>query len=431
MLGICLFTVKIIGCKFGNGIGRCFPLGQEAKCSQTDGWRDMKFAGKYELHESVTSGPVETFVAHALATNERVLVHVFECRDQKSDRPTIVRVLEAFRAVAPDPLGTVVDAGQYGDTSYVYLVTKVPKDVDLQRWLHHYERDFARSEHSRSAGSPQDPGTRGQFTQAFEAFQEGPGLGKGVTGAVERVPGSNTESQMSAMKESSVVGEFTKYFRGPFDGNPALTPDIPEPLESPQQPAGEFTRLFGPEKKDSAPEPIPLLNDPPQNYDRSEFTQSERLSNSSVIPKPPLTSESRRSAASVSSGIPEPVWDSGVPATVNTPPTPPPRPTPTPRPNAEGGYTEIIRRAELPPALEEEPVKAAAGEKTIESKVPSPPPAPAGKPSVQLSQAPKVAVPPLDGEAAARPVSYWPLILIWVISFFLAALVVLFFALKR
>jgi hypothetical protein len=373
----------------------------------------MKFVDKYELHESVTSGRVEIFVAQALATNERVLVHVFECRDQKSDRPTIVRVLDAFRAIAPEPLGTVVDAGQYGDTSYVYLVTKAPKDVDLQRWLRHYEKDFARSGRSRLSSSPQDPETRGGFTQAFEGFGGGPDSGKGVTGAVERMPGPNTESQMSATKESSGPGEFSKYFGGPFDGNPALTPDIPAPSEPPRQAPGEFTRLFEPEKKDSPPEPIAILSDAPQDCYRSGLTQSERLSNSPAISIPPVTSGKGRSVANVPSGIPEPVWD---------------RATTTPRPAPEG---EIIRRVESAPTPQEEPVKAAGGEKTIESKVLSPQPAPAGKPPVPLPQPPKEAAPPLGGEVAAPPVSYWPLILIWVISAFLVVLIVLFFALKH
>jgi hypothetical protein len=39
----------------------------------------MTFAAKYEILEAVTRGAVETFVARKVATDERVLVCIFEC----------------------------------------------------------------------------------------------------------------------------------------------------------------------------------------------------------------------------------------------------------------------------------------------------------------------------------------------------------------
>ena len=63
----------------------------------------MTFAAKYEFLESVTRGAVETFVARKVATDERVLVYIFECPEQPPNKPTVQWILESFRAVAPDP----------------------------------------------------------------------------------------------------------------------------------------------------------------------------------------------------------------------------------------------------------------------------------------------------------------------------------------
>src|SRR5271157_5951690 len=99
----------------------------------------MTFAAKYEIMEAVTRGAVETFVARKVATDERVLVYVFECQEQKSNKPTVQWVLESFRAVAPDPPELVAETGRYDATSYGYLVTKLPEKSTLQAWVRSYE----------------------------------------------------------------------------------------------------------------------------------------------------------------------------------------------------------------------------------------------------------------------------------------------------
>lgn len=99
----------------------------------------MKFAAKYEILEPVTRGSVETFVARCVATDERVLVHIFECPEQRSDQPTVQWVLESFQAVAPDPAELVLATGRYSGTSYAYLATKLPDSAVLQEWVRSYE----------------------------------------------------------------------------------------------------------------------------------------------------------------------------------------------------------------------------------------------------------------------------------------------------
>jgi hypothetical protein len=100
----------------------------------------MKFAAKYEILETFTRGSVETFAARKIATDEVVLVHIFECQEQQPNQPTVQWVLESFRAVAPDPCGRVVETGRYDETtSYGYMVTRLPEKSALQAWIQSYE----------------------------------------------------------------------------------------------------------------------------------------------------------------------------------------------------------------------------------------------------------------------------------------------------
>src|SRR5664279_1430312 len=115
----------------------------------------MTFASKYEILEPVTSGSVETFVARSLATDERVLVHIFECPEQRPDQPTVQWVLQSFQAIASEPTGLVLATGRYSGTTYAYLVTKLPESAVLDAWVRSYQ---ARRETPAAApASPQQP----------------------------------------------------------------------------------------------------------------------------------------------------------------------------------------------------------------------------------------------------------------------------------
>ena len=98
----------------------------------------MKFGDKYELLESLTTGGVETFVANDRVRGERVLVHILHCDPQKPNQPTVQWVLEAFRRVAPEPVGLVLETGRYSGTLYAYLVTKLPDEAALHGWVRQY-----------------------------------------------------------------------------------------------------------------------------------------------------------------------------------------------------------------------------------------------------------------------------------------------------
>src|SRR5271157_979288 len=99
----------------------------------------MTFAAKYEILEPVTCGAVETFVARKVATDARVMVCIFECRQQPANKPTVQWILESFQAVAPNPPALVTETGRYDATSYGYLVTQYPERSALQAWIQAYE----------------------------------------------------------------------------------------------------------------------------------------------------------------------------------------------------------------------------------------------------------------------------------------------------
>jgi hypothetical protein len=113
----------------------------------------MKFADKYELFEAVTTGRLETFIGEDVARGERVLVYIFDAPIKKADQPTVLWVLESFRALAPEPPGLVIATGRYGATSYAYLVSQVPDDLALQQWKRAYESSIAET---REIPAPQE-----------------------------------------------------------------------------------------------------------------------------------------------------------------------------------------------------------------------------------------------------------------------------------
>ena len=124
----------------------------------------MTFVDKYEILETVGRGRVETFVARKVSTDQRVLVHVFEGREQRPEEPTVQWVLESFRALAPSPPEVVVETGRYNGTTYAYLVTKLPDRSALQDWLRSYEAQ------PEATGRPEVPPER---TMIGTAIHEG------------------------------------------------------------------------------------------------------------------------------------------------------------------------------------------------------------------------------------------------------------------
>lgn len=99
----------------------------------------MKFSEKYELLEAVTKGQVHSFLAREVASRKRVLVHIFDCPGDHSGQMAGQWVLHAFRNLAPNPRGQVLEVGSYEESSYAYLVTKMPEAAALQAWVRAYK----------------------------------------------------------------------------------------------------------------------------------------------------------------------------------------------------------------------------------------------------------------------------------------------------
>jgi len=223
----------------------------------------MTFAAKYEILEAVSRGAVEVFVARKVATDERVLVYIFECPEQPLNQPTVQWVLESFRALAPDPPELVAETGRYDATSYGYLVTKLPEKSALQTWIQSYE---ARQHGVAGAVAPPaneppphervtevadalpaheratvvlDPGRPEEITKAFEAFRS------------ELKPPSAAASSPSAPADA---GTISAEFRGiGSEGTAAVQP----------APPGDFTRQFFPGFEDEPGNTAAQSNLPP------------------------------------------------------------------------------------------------------------------------------------------------------------------------
>jgi hypothetical protein len=196
----------------------------------------MKFANKYELFEAVTSGTVETFFAKDLASGERVLLHIFEAPEKKPDQPTVQWVLESFRRVAPDPPGLVLETGRYNRTTYAFLVTKLPEDSALQRWIQSYQANG--NETQEIASLSQDTSTKGATTK-----KEPP------------QPSERILERSTAGDKVSRPGEFTEGFLRPAPASSPLEANVPKqadwdeinseptPTAAHKEP-GDFTRQF-------------------------------------------------------------------------------------------------------------------------------------------------------------------------------------------
>jgi len=295
----------------------------------------MTFAAKYEILEAVTRGAVETFVARKVATDERVLVYVFECQEQKSNKPTVQWVLESFRAVAPDPAELVVETGRYDATSYGYLVTKLPDKSALLAWVQSYQarqqaavgvvvpatnapatgaHESAKEVADALPASEQPTRVLGfdqpeEITKAFEALRselKPPSATDSSPGVVHvdhadpgtisaEFPGISFEG--TAAVQANTPGDFTRqFFVGVEDerGNRSAQSGMP-PREEPREPTGLTGRLSakgtdGRQQADSATEaPSAILR-------KMIFAQSDSAGStgprSGTAPQPKPTSAS-------------------------------------------------------------------------------------------------------------------------------------------
>ena len=512
----------------------------------------MKFGEKYELLESLTTGGVETFVANDKVRGERVLVHILECEAQKPNQPTVQWVLEQFRHIAPEPAGLVLETGRYSGTLYAYLVTKMPDEAALQKWVQLYRaqgrdtqdapappaKPTPESESPTADMTAKEPSrVPGSVTQLFREFdaaakpaassvpsrepQQPPQPSASVKSAANRSavpaepdwnafappispakaepnvnsPASSFSSAFSPrsfppeaasppIKEGPNPGEFTNFFQGPFRAEePLNVPAVsPRQVEPPRKSVGEFTAMFNsPRQEEPSPAAGVAGNESPGAGFTGWFNNPNIASRTSGTAGPPVSSEP--SLVEDSSAFPAPRKDSFIspqPASYVSPTPPivpvpippvfsiPPLPTPaiemhpvtppsvSPSEGATNAFNHPVREAPpIPPTPPSGPspytqvisVKRPAGSAGAQKDAapssgppPSFPPMPslpaiAPPPMPAAPKMPKIAAPPAPKPPKAGlpepSVSYWPLILTLTVLFFIAALLVLYFALKH
>jgi len=305
-------------------------------------------------------------------------------------------------------------------------------------------------------------------------------------------PANNLPPESSAPSfNSPKPGEFTSFFQGPFRGDrpsevPVLSSSSPSlPQEPPRKNVGDFTAMFG-SVKQQPEEPPPskgMAGNEPAGTGFTGWFTPEAPSRTSSTTVPPSTGLPR---ASGDSGpiFPEPSKEPTVPPPpvsyvapappifpAPLPPIPPvpkppaatpsalapggathafspsvsePAPVAPPPPSGPSAYTEIISvKAMNPPAdpagaPKESAAKSAAPPGfaapplpvfAMPSPQPMPPPPP--MPKMAPPAAPKAPKAPKVGVPEPPPVSYWPLVLTLTVIFFIAVLLVLYFALKH
>ena len=304
-------------------------------------------------------------------------------------------------------------------------------------------------------------------------------------------PAKNFSPEPSAPPlNSPKPGEFTSFFQGPFRGDrpsdvPALSSSSPSlPQEPPRKNVGDFTAMFG-SVKQQPEEPPPskgMAGNEPAGTGFTGWFTPEAPSRTSSTTAPPSSALPR---ASGDSGpiFPEPPKEPIVPPPpvsyvapappifpAPLPPIPPIPKPPAAAPSAlaSGGathaftpsvsepapvapsppigpsaYTEIISVKAMNPTADGAAKEAPGASPPLPAfampplpgmpplpppvKMPSAPPMPklAAPQPPKAPKAPKVAIP------EPPPVSYWPLVLTLTVIFFIAVLLVLYFALKH
>ena len=306
----------------------------------------MRSIGKYDLLEAIAGGDVEVFLAEEIRTRLRRLVCVIRWKDDPKP-PSTRDILQAFRQLAPDPPGVIIDSGQDAASRSVYLVTSYPSDpLAIETWVKAYEVFAEKRRGGASKGSD-------DVTQGFVSEQPAK--------AAAFSPRQPKREPAPPPVVEKPVGEFTRMFHD-SDPKPVPVADERSPLVpdlSPNQPAsqrGSFTREFfasAPPAPDSGSQRDPRSK-------TGEFTKFFRGGFNSAPPQPPVESDSfpapssgkregefTRMFNSPSQPTPEPkrpepsfipVFDRGVVPQESTPlRQEPPRPrTPDP-PSPDGG----------------------------------------------------------------------------------------------
>ncbi len=442
----------------------------------------MNFTEKYEILELLTSGRVNTFLVRERTTREQAVVHSFECPASFSPESRNPAILKHFSALAPMPAESIMEIAFDENSSSAFVVTKVPVADALQSWICAYRsfvggvadepppadstsafsqqkgtfgRPFGESEafqnsacslNLKSPAPAKATGAKepGAFTREFLAITGKPQANADSATDVGLRPPAPTKNSTGAEAEKDGTGEFTSFFRGPFDQpHPTDKPiQYPDPAQTEPAPkAGEFTQMFGSEIRIDPKDP---LGADPRNPELSKQPLSSTLTPGplpafSEIATPNLSAASRKpnieTVPSAENTFVGPSGRSGATEMFKQPR--PDAPIVEPElPSGPSEFTMFLSRSQLQTNFPPEPPRPGALNSVAApppaAMPPMPayaPPAPPPMPAPVLRPAAKVPSPlkPAPGGI----VSYWPLITVLTVLFFLAAMLVMYFALKH
>ena len=191
----------------------------------------MRFAARYEILRALTRGAVETFAARDKSSGEQVLAHIYECAEPPEDQPTVNWMLTCFSKIAPEPLGTIIDAGGYDVLSFAYIVIRWPGEDAVQGWIARYKSSSAPIAADAAPGSASDERLTSAAPSPVNAA-----MYNGTSHKASRpdVPIPSTQLHDASLSKTSST----------FD----VIATSPEPQRHAAEP-GEFTRQFFPEAK--------------------------------------------------------------------------------------------------------------------------------------------------------------------------------------
>ena len=327
----------------------------------------------------------------------------------------------------------------------------------------------------RAASPAQIPSDAPIVNNGDNAVQD---MGSGILTALFR-PNKAEEGDIGASvvgarktADDGKPGDFTRFFRGPFDGEPPVEtpPIVADMSRTPQRNApGEFTRVFGSSKDDSFSAMYPSAGEGEDSHqpESGAFTRSFGDASESSPSIEPLPMSERNTSSQTPSALKDPSWVPPSPTPVEPPVNPPVTPIAprvgagSPRPSIQNGATQAFsipgREAStsLPPpatgpsqytriisgglagsgALKGQPA-AEGSPHTSGSLLDFEMPA-AAAPKITAPPAPKLpAAPaaPKDPETGALPKakkSSLPMIIILNVLLLIAVLLIVYFVIKR
>ncbi len=334
------------------------------------------------------------------------------------------------------------------------------------------QQDFQKSESpARPTPPPTRPVSPSPQATSFESIfgASAPAAGSG---------GGQPENQKSG------AGEFTSFFRDPFETpgapeKPIVVPDVASSTPT-KPPVGDFTRMFGRDDiSGTQPAPPPLQEQEPPPASPGSFTQmfgqpptAKRTQGSQLGQSTLGTNPNVRPSFLEPSGVPAPPEAphraTPVPSAPadsifsRTPPAPPVNqpfmgrpgsneatdvfripggdaPPVEPTPSGPSEFTVFLSRSQVNAAMAPPPGPSVLAPTLAPPPAPQPPPfqftpppppPPPAPPAMRLPTVP--AAPPAPSPAAApKAAGFWPLIVGLTILFAIGAMLVMYFALKH